>query len=516
MPNETRVNLRHLLEDIRDSYALPIEEVIITELTANALDSKATHVDFTIDPARAEITCLDNGQGMRRPAFREYHNIAATTKERGSGIGFAGVGAKLSLLIAESVTTETRGGRGSRAATEWRLTHANRAPWKFIPASGLVAGPRGTAVRIALKDQASQLLEPSFIAASLQKHFQPLLSQEMQRNLLKFIYKHGIILSVNGTALTASEADREQRRDFFVHFGSRRRRPIGYGYLVQNASLGSGIQVSTFGKVIKRGWEWLGILPKTHDRICGAVEVPGLAEILTTNKTDFLNDTASLKKYYRYRKAIQEAIVPILRDFGEDGIMREDTAKGYKALQRDIENALDSLVGDFPEIQPLLRFARRRGVLMQGAGKGKEQAVLSEHLLGVDVSPEEPAGKAAEQETPAFPVPPPHSESGAGSRASGAGRKREPGIKIGFEDDASSAILGRLVEDTAWINTAHPAWKKAKNEGFEAYHILHTVAWILSSFIESEHSPHEFVSRFLSAWGTGDKRAQQLFRMKAA
>jgi len=36
---ETRVNLRHLLEDIRDSYPYPIEEAIVTELIANALDS---------------------------------------------------------------------------------------------------------------------------------------------------------------------------------------------------------------------------------------------------------------------------------------------------------------------------------------------------------------------------------------------------------------------------------------------------------------------------------------------
>lgn len=42
MANETRINLRHLLEDIRDGYALPIEEVIVTELTANALDSGAS------------------------------------------------------------------------------------------------------------------------------------------------------------------------------------------------------------------------------------------------------------------------------------------------------------------------------------------------------------------------------------------------------------------------------------------------------------------------------------------
>jgi len=43
---ETRVNLQHLLEDIRDTYPFPIEEAILTELVANALDSGASEIRF--------------------------------------------------------------------------------------------------------------------------------------------------------------------------------------------------------------------------------------------------------------------------------------------------------------------------------------------------------------------------------------------------------------------------------------------------------------------------------------
>jgi hypothetical protein len=41
---ETRVDLLHLLEDLRDAYVGPVEETILTEIVANALDSGATHV----------------------------------------------------------------------------------------------------------------------------------------------------------------------------------------------------------------------------------------------------------------------------------------------------------------------------------------------------------------------------------------------------------------------------------------------------------------------------------------
>ena len=54
---------------------------------------------------------------MRQTAIKDYHDIAATTKIKGKGIGFAGIGAKLSLLVAKSVITETKGGYGSRCAT---------------------------------------------------------------------------------------------------------------------------------------------------------------------------------------------------------------------------------------------------------------------------------------------------------------------------------------------------------------------------------------------------------------
>jgi hypothetical protein len=64
---ETRVNLRHLLEDIRDTYPFPIEEVIVTELVANALDSGAAEICFTVSADAPALTVSDNGKGMSPP-----------------------------------------------------------------------------------------------------------------------------------------------------------------------------------------------------------------------------------------------------------------------------------------------------------------------------------------------------------------------------------------------------------------------------------------------------------------
>ena len=39
---ETRVDLLHLLEDLRDAYVGPVEETILTEIVANSLDAAGT------------------------------------------------------------------------------------------------------------------------------------------------------------------------------------------------------------------------------------------------------------------------------------------------------------------------------------------------------------------------------------------------------------------------------------------------------------------------------------------
>jgi len=77
---------------------------------ANSLDSGASEIALAIDPAASTLTIVDDGHGMRRRELARYHDIAATTKARGQGIGFAGVGIKLGLLVSEEVVTETRRG----------------------------------------------------------------------------------------------------------------------------------------------------------------------------------------------------------------------------------------------------------------------------------------------------------------------------------------------------------------------------------------------------------------------
>src|SRR5262249_43442022 len=124
---ETRVDLLHLLEDLRDAYPGPTEETILAEIVANALDSSARTITLTTDAAARTLTIVDDGRGMRRRDLARYHDIAASTKTRGETIGFTGVGIKIALLISTLVVTETWAGR-HHVATSWGLPRATGRP----------------------------------------------------------------------------------------------------------------------------------------------------------------------------------------------------------------------------------------------------------------------------------------------------------------------------------------------------------------------------------------------------
>src|SRR3989475_8589027 len=195
MMGETRVDLLHLLEDLRDAYPGSLEETILTEIVANSLDSRASRVSVATDAAQSSLTVIDNGAGMRRRELARYHDVAASAKSRGQGIGFAGVGIKLGLLVCEEVLTETRRGK-THVATRWHLASRHRAPWKWIPPLRMVA-ERGTAVRLRLRNPLSPLLDAGFVEAVLRRHYQPLFAPFFTPVPVPW-YPRGVTVEVNG------------------------------------------------------------------------------------------------------------------------------------------------------------------------------------------------------------------------------------------------------------------------------------------------------------------------------
>lgn len=526
---ETRVDLLHLLEDLRDAYPGSIEETILTEIIANALDSGATGIRIECDASQTTLTTVDNGSGMRRRELARYHDVAASTKARGQGIGFAGVGIKLGLLVCEEVMTETRRGK-SHVATSWRLASRHRAPWKWIPPPGL-APERGTAVRLKVQNALSPLLDPGFIEASIRRHFQPLLDPAFDEFLASH-YPEGVTIHVNGRQLDKQpwRAPLQGRLEIRL---MRKRKPSAFGYLVlEDAPLPEelrGLAISTYGKVIRRGWDWLGLTPAAPERVGGVIEVPELAACLTLNKGDFIRTGSRGAAYLSFRKAIQEAASKQLAAWGDARESAVDERpREVRPLERDLAHVLEELAEDFPLLASLVERragGQKRLPLGAGATVAEPRDLVSASVMATadereaDGATEPPAERRAEEEParggPSEPASPPAGKIQLPGRG-GARKPAHYGIDIQFKDSPEDPELGRLVESTVWVNRAHSAYHRAEASRSVGYHIALAVAMALAPLAVEPAKEHGFVTAFLSRWGEALNRPTSRRRAKRA
>jgi len=518
---ETRVDLLHLLEDLRDAYPGALEETILTEIVANALDSRAARISLSADPAQATLTVADDGAGMKRRELARYHDVAASAKVRGEGIGFAGVGIKLGLLASEEVLTETRRGK-THVATSWHLASRQRAPWRWVPPPGLVA-EHGTAVRLTLRNPLSPLLDAGFVEGCLERQFQPLLDPAFDEILGRH-YPRGVAITVNGRLLSRRPPP-AGRAALAVRLG-RKRKPAAVGYLLRAdgplPEAERGVAVSTLGKVIKRGWDWLAIVPAAPDQVGGLVEVPGLAGSLTLNKADFIRTGPRGATYLAYRKGIQEAVAAQLAAWG---VARDRTAEARRRarpVERDLQRVLVDLAEDFPLLATLVeRHAGGQARLPTGRPGAGTAPEAMEVATAVAVAPAGERAAVAEEPAPRAvgepPAPPPGpASSDARPGASGPRRPARYGLTLQFEARPDDPTLGRLVESTVWVNEAHPAYRRAVASRSEGYHLALAVAMALAPLAVEPRDGQAFITTFLTRWGEAIDRPSRRRRSRAS
>ena len=450
--------------------------------------------------------------------MRQYHDIAASTKVRGQGIGFAGVGIKLGLLVCEEVLTETRRG-STHVATRWHLASRHRAPWQWVTPPGLL-GEQGTAVRLKLHTPLSPLVDPGFVEGVIRRHFQPLLESPFD-SFLTCHYPAGVAFDVNGRSLERHPLSAPDQAPLAVRL-ARRRKPSALGYLSRHTAPlpedQRGVAISTLGKVIKRGWDWLGVASLQAERINGLIEVPDLAASLTLNKGDFIRTGAKGATYLAYRKAIQEAVSRQLEAWGDGRAgTPEASSRMMRPLERDLDRVLEELSDDFPLLGSLVE--RRAGGQKRLPIDGKTlDSAAGTEAVAVLLTPStaEPEQNKTEPTQPQIPSPPPDQDTAVTEPVTstisdstsamfpGHGRSRAPmryGLGIQFEDNPDNSELGRLVESTVWINQAHPAYRRALASRSVGYHISLTVALALASLAVEPDQEHTFITKFLSHWG---------------
>lgn len=495
---------------------------------------------FEAASAAATLTATDNGRGMTRRELSRYHDLATTTKRRGSGIGFAGVGIKLGLLACRQVITETRRGR-QHGATSWRLSNRNRAPWSWIEPPHLLEHD-GTAVLMHLANPLSQLLDAGFIEATVLRHFQPLFEPEFL-DILAASYPVGFTIVVNDHAVVGPIRGAE-RHPIAIRMG-RQRKPSGVGYIARHdeplPESERGLAISTLGKVIRRGWDWLGVTPVDAERIEGVVEVPALADALTLNKGDFLRHGARGSLFLSYRKAIQEAVTTQLAQWGAAPPPTK-RAPRTRPMERDIRRVLGDLADEYPMLATLVeRRAGGQRRLALGDPVGDPGDLRGRWSAGVALTIDSSAPVAAPEIDSAAPTDGNGNDTAGEAPAAGAGDpaagdtsdavrstdasepaqnpasaqlpgrrgRRRPAtlsLEIRFETRSDNLTLGRLIESTVFVNDAHPAYGRAVASRAEGYHIALSVAAALAPLTVEPADAQTFISAFLARWGEAARK----------
>jgi hypothetical protein len=209
-----------------------------------------------------------------------------------------------------------------------------------------------------LSDPLSPLVESRFLEATIREHFEPLLDARFD-DLLRAHYPLGIRFVVNGRALAREAMDEGEVALVAVRI-SGKRKPSAAGYLARRAGALAedrrGVAISTYGKVIKRGWDWLGVMPAEADRIGGLIEAPALAASLTLNKADFLRAGPRGATFLAYRKAIQEAVGEQLARWGDNPSEHPAQHRRMaRPIERDMETVLAHMADSFPMLAMLVK-----------------------------------------------------------------------------------------------------------------------------------------------------------------
>ena len=146
--HDIEINALHTLENFCDAYE-DEHSIVVMEAMANTIDAKADMVNITLK--NKSITFRDNGPGMNRKQFTKYHKISGSTKIKGRGIGFAGVGAKVYLAVWKNtiIHTETYGDDGAFESNMY-VKHG-RPKWDELDAS-TTSRVRGTSYGVTLRD----------------------------------------------------------------------------------------------------------------------------------------------------------------------------------------------------------------------------------------------------------------------------------------------------------------------------------------------------------------------------
>jgi len=306
----SKINYKNMIQNLADMYPYDIDEVILVECVANALDAKSTEIFINFNQGTNSLLILDNGAGMNESQFKLYHDFAMGLKSRGGGIGFAGLGAKISFNIANRVVTETRS-KSFSGGSDWKFNKSGDLVWKPIEPKSL--NNTGTRVEIFFNEKANiNYGTLGKLKDVLFQHYAPLFDEKFLEfyNLVK-CYEKAPNFFVNDIPIKPINFIEDYKMTKYTQtilktYG-KKRKPLGYaffGLIPEKKKFETpGVLLCTGGKVIKP--DFLNQFPgELMSRIFGIADLPNFVKFLTTSKCDFnrAKNPTEFNIYHRFSR----------------------------------------------------------------------------------------------------------------------------------------------------------------------------------------------------------------------
>ena len=493
----SKVHVRKLVKDLADMYPDNPFDVAVAELVANSLDAQASTINLSWDDASKVLVVHDNGNGMDPSQFHEYHNFAAELKTRGAGIGFAGVGAKISFNIARQVITETK--RGEHAlASDWQWREGDLV-WKPIALNHLASN--GTRVEVHFDPNYLPTINAETIERVLRRYYFPLfISEFLQGYSAIGIYPANLQFIVNGVpiereGLVAAAAFDESTnitlRQHGVSFGwgaigvSKKDRPINNDTY--------GLLLCTHGKAIKA--EMFGLSPGLIGvNLFGIVEVPELIHFLTTDKCNLRSDTGHSKELNALLDPIRDELKKFLLTHG---VAMPDQERNH--LSAKLERDLAKMIVHLPELQDFDGLLRKSQALRRNASGTIDTNSIHSRSIG--------GNNNQSQNSPGT-----NQGSGGSSREANANGKtpaqrqrsrKNTGPQIAFEDHKTRDETAWLDSGVVVINSGHSAYRNRINQDQAKYtYCMFAIGVALDKAeLISPENGLSYVDRIITVWG---------------
>lgn len=476
-----RVDILKVIENFVEMYPYSSAECVVIEAIANCLDAKANRIDvsvYTDKDGRKTFKVVDNGEGMTSEEFEEnYHALSISSKVKGEGIGFAGVGSKLYLVFlsaGESIVTETKS-ESFHAASEITVI-GDEPKWTYIDKRTLTN--KGTLYEVKLNEEDANFLSKEKIIQIIQEYYNAILLGRYEDIIISFSeeqIKPWKPELVNETATPI--VFKIRGNEFRCYFGQAR----------DDLNDRQGLEIVVFGKKIKdRQWFDFDYLVRSHlrNKITGQILADGLASLLTTNKCDFRLQT-NPRLWGSFRQKAYDAFGDWLEEIGA---MEEhpigETDPGLGSLCKKLEREVNKLLRDpvFLGYNPFLKTQTRSTLIQSPSGDiGGEEVEGAQKTEGTLGGPGVGQGVEVTGLNEGKGII--ESESGDKQGVSAMRRVRH-GIAINLKDEPKNPKESWLTSEAMVINIGHPVFLKCGVLGYpaETQHILRCVFFTLLEY----------------------------------